>query len=47
MHVVMENGAEDDLTWQFQVDLESFNGADDGAGDQLARTAHDLLILMH
>ena len=44
MHVVMENGAEDESNMTISGGFGKLQlGADDGAGDQLTRTAHDLV----
>jgi len=44
MHVVMEGGNEDESNMTIQGGFGKLQlGADDGAGDQLTRTAHDLV----
>jgi len=44
MHLVMENGGEDESNMTIQGGFGKLQlGADDGAGDQLTRTAHDLV----
>ena len=44
MHVLMENGGEDESNMTISGGFGKLQlGADDGAGDQLTRTAHDLV----